>query len=357
MDDLSNIFEEADRYLHTTLGKWRAHLPELWEDAYQEGMIQVWRDVESGVDGGETTKLKILRRAKQRANGFFHRNGEYFYGKPPKSRDGIRRNGESLEKVQVFLEEYLPVHDWVYPTAKHVADCIGLTPNQAEVALRNIKTGNIDHMKYRDDGRKDWDYYSEMSVELLGSAGDDPSSNRSWTDAPDVQGYAVSFEDELVANHSVIDLIKKLQPNHQKVLYYYLYEGYTPTDIARMNGTIVNANAIGNKTFKSAISQLQMLMDPYHGECTAGHKRTLETSVVKKREDGYYIRMCSVCRTNAGGVKIPAKHKKSGRPTKTVCPKGHQKDQVDSHGRLRCSKCRAEAQRRYTQKRRDEGTS
>lgn len=353
-NDMSNIYEEAERYLKSSLGRWKPHLPQLWEDAYQEGMIQVWRDVEAGV----TPKLKIMRRAAMSAEKFFHRNGEYFFGKPRKSREGISTNSTTREKVQVFLEEYLPVHDWVYPTSTVVANALGIRPENAAQHLKRIREGRTDHMKYREDGRMDWDYYNTVSVELLGSAGDtDKPSNRSWTDDPRLTYLQSEFEEALIADLNVAHLIKDLSPSHKEILYKVFYEGYTPTEIARGRGVENNPNSIGSKTYNAALSQLRMLLDPYEGECSKGHKRSAETSQVKRRVDGFYLRICTVCRKNGGGDKSLIATKPMGRKVKTHCPKGHLKDQIDSHGRYRCSTCRAEAQRRYTAKKRAQDDS
>ncbi len=351
--DMSNIYEEAERYLKSSLARWMPHLPQLWEDAYQEGMIQVWRDVEAGV----SPKLKILRRAAMSAEKFFHRNGEYFFGKPRKSREGISRSSTTREKIEVFLEEYMPVHNWVYPTSAVVANAVGIRPENAAQHLKRIREGRTDHMKYRENGRMDWDYYSTVSVEVMNTGEGESFSNRHWTDNARLSSVHTQFEDELVSNLNVVELLKTLNPPHRDILYKVFYEGYTPTDVARSQGTQNNPNSIGGKTYNAALSQLRMLINPYEGECSQGHKRSAETSEVKKRVDGFYVRICTVCRKNGGGDKSLLAKKPMGRKVKTHCPQGHLKDQVDSHGRYRCSTCRAEAQRRYTAKKRAQDDS
>lgn len=351
MEDLSNIYTEAEAYLKRALRKYNNHLPELIEDAIQEGIIQVWRDMEAGV----TPKLKILRRAGLAANKFINRNGEYFFGKPRTSREGITANGTTTQKIKIFLDEYLPVHNWVYPSAIEVAKATGVSRTSVTAILKNIREGRIDHMVYRtaNDGsnRKDWDYYNTVSVNSLKNS---DSTTDDWTDNPQVTKYSASWEDNLLSDINLIEVIKKLHPDHQRVLYMYLYEGYTPTEIARESGTVAHPNSVGRKYFQAALGQVHMLIDPYYGECTKGHKRTPETSVVKKRTDGYYFRTCLVCCKNGGGDKSRRARKKMGRPISPICPQGHTKDKIDSHGNLRCSKCRAEAQKRYTERKKRE---
>lgn len=353
-DDMSNIYGEAERFLKSTLGRWRSQLPELWEDAYQEGMIQVWRDVEAGV----SPKLKILRRATMASERFLHRNGENFFGRQRKSREGISRNSGTREKVEIFLEEYMPVHGWVYPASKVVAEAIGITRENASQHLKNIREGRGDHMVYRADGRMDWNYYKTHSIEtLMTSTSSSGTSNRHWSDSSEVERFQFSWEADLIADVDVLEMLKKLTPAHQEILYLHLFEGYTATEVARLNGVEKNPNSIGGKTLRAALNQIRMLIAPYEGECSVGHKRSPETSVVKKRVDGFYIRICTVCRKNGGGDKSLVAKKPMGRKIKTHCPKGHLKDQVDSHGRFRCSQCRAEAQRRYTAKKRAQDDS
>lgn len=354
MDDLSNIYEEADRYLHIALAKWKTHLPELWEDAYQEGMIQVWRDLEAGVDGGETTKLKILRRASMVANKFFHRNGEYFFGKPKKSRDALTSHQGTLEKVKVYLAEVMPLRNHVYPTGREVADALGINIGSAGKALKRIREGNVDHMVYREDGRMDWDYYSTMSIESLhgeSSQGDDV--NRSWTDNPKVSHLQTAFEDDAISHVWLVELLNKLSDRHRQVLYLTLFEGYTCGDIGRFFHKDEYASVKGDRMVKSAYNQVRVLIAPYEGACAAGHERTPETCHVTQRADGVYVRVCQTCRSENGTKTVEAiraKKHTTGRKEKLYCPKNHRKDKRDSQGRLRCSKCRAAAQKAYVAK-------
>lgn len=351
-EDMSNIFPECEKYLRAALSRWRKHLPELYEDAFQEGMIQCWRDVEAGV----TPKLKILRRASMAGNKFMHRNGEYFFGKPRKSRDGIRTNQKSVEKVQVYLQEVMPVRNNVYPNAREVSDALGIAYSSAQNIMRNIKSGKIDHMVYREDGRMDWNHYKTFSVEEMGPGTEhhgDQASNRHWTD--DVR-FAESFEDALVSDMDMASILSQLSERHRTVLYMYFYQGYSVVSIGEHFGHTTNVSTKGHRHVNNAISQARMLLDPYHGSCEKGHERTPETSYVKQRAGGVWARVCKICREESGTTTAEvrkAKPFKTGRKEREYCPKNHKKDIRDSKGALRCSQCRAAAQKAYTARRRE----
>lgn len=336
-----SIYEEARKYLTTVLAKWRQHLPELYDDAFQEGMIQVWRDVESDVQ----PKLKLLRRAAICAEKFIHRNGEYSFGKPRKSRDGIRRHAATLEKVQVYLEEYLPVHNWVYPTISECSQALGITSSQAGNALKKIREGRIDHMVYREDGRKDWDYYKTISVELLNQDGDDgPSGNRSWTDNPILAGVQEVWEDDVIAEQDFLALLNKLAPEYREVLYLHCAHQYNRGDIGRHIGTYSDAvvSQAGTKRLNSAINQARMALGVYQGQCRAKHKRSPETSEILTRSGGSYYYKCRIC-TREFVPPPPAKvASKVGDP----CGNGHTKDKT-VNGYARCSACLRERQAEY----------
>lgn len=357
MDDLSNIYEEARKYLRTALAGYGRMLPDLYEDAFQEGMIQVWRDVEAG----EPVKLKILRRASLSASKFFQRNGEYYFGKPKKSREGIRQNSSTLEKMQVYLDEVLPVNGNVYPTPAQAAQDLGISQGSAGKAIKAIREGRVDHMVYRSDGRKDWDHYSTMSIQKLDSSSEE-GGTRSWTDNPKLAGHATSFENEIVESMDLDLLLSKLAEGPREVLSLYLYDGYDSGDLGRHRGYTTNVSQKGNRLLVAAISQAGMLLNPYEGECSSGHERSEESTLVKQRKaDGIYTRVCLVCKSAAAKSTLEKRKKNgtynTGRPVKTHCPQGHLKEATDSRGSLRCRECRRVAQLRYTQRKRDEGTS
>lgn len=291
-DDLSNIFNEAEKYLKTSLKRYQNHLPELMDDAIQEGMIQVWRDVEQG----GRDKIHILRRAKMKSETFFKRQGEFFFGKAPASRDGLRPNNSAINKVQVFLEEYLPVHNNVWPTGAEVSRAIGLTQNSAVRALKAIREGRVDHMKYYENGRKDWDYYSTISVELLNTNTGNESNEVNWTNNPKLKELRTEFEDDLLGDMNLIDLLNKLPDRSREALYLYLYVGYIPKDLGEHFGfTAGHVSSQGGRVLDTALKQVRVLLNPYEGECASGHQRSAETTDVIRRKDGAYYRACIVC--------------------------------------------------------------
>lgn len=343
-EDMSNIFTECEAYLRTALARWRKQLPELYEDAFQEGMIQCWRDVEAGV----SPKLKVLRRASMSANKFCHRNGEYYFGKPRKSRDGLRSNQKTVDKVQVYLEETKGIRDGVWPQPKEVADALGIARSSAQKILKDIKEGRIDHMVYQEDGRYDWNHYSQVSVEVLSVNASDGGEVRHWSD--DKRIPSETFEDELVGNLDMELLLNKLSDRHKTVLYMYFYEGYSVIDIGRHFGFTTNISTKGDRQLKNAISQARMILAPYSGECGAGHPRTADNTHVKQRVDGVWYRVCTTCKKGAmekAHETVKREGIKTGRKEKLICPKGHTKDRRDSRGSLRCSQCRKDAQKRY----------
>ncbi len=345
-DDLGNIFDECERYLRISLARWHRQLPDMYEDAFQEGMIQCWRDVEAG----ETIKLKILRRASMSANKFFHRNGEYFFGKTKKSREGLRTNSKSVEKVKAYLEETRGLREGVWPQPKTVAEALGLNTHSVQRILKDIKEGRVDHMVYREDGRMDWNFYKTMSVETLNfSSSEGTSSNHHWTD--DFR-FSDSWEDDTVSNMDMDSLMMKLNEKHRMILYMRFYIGYSAGYIGEFMGHTQYLSVHGNRHIKNAINQARIVLSPYEGECAAGHVRTADNTHARTRGSGIWYRVCVTCKREAG-LKTSAKQKaegfKTGRKEQEYCYKGHFKDKRDSRGTLRCSECRKEAQKKYQQ--------
>jgi len=344
------IHNEVVSYLTVSLAKWRKHLPEMYNDAFQEGLIQAWRDVQAGV----TPKLKVLRRAKMSAEKYLHRNGEYSFGKPKKSRDGLRTNQATVEKVKAYLEETKGLREGVWPTPKTVSDALGINHSSAQKILKDIREGRVDHMVYRPDGRMDWNHYSTMSLELMtySEAGVE-SSNRHWSDNPKLE-LRESFEDLFVEDQHFKEVLSQLTEQHRTVLYMYFAEGYSPTDIGRHYGNTDHPSAHGNMMIQRAVNQAHIVVDPYHGTCTKNHERTPENTVVARREGGYWYRSCSTCKSAAAqGVnerKKTGHARKGGRKPTTHCPKGHLKEKVGLDGALRCKVCRRENQRRYVER-------
>lgn len=353
MEDLSNVFEECEKYLRTALSRWRKQLPELYEDAFQEGMIQCWRDVEAGI----TPKLKILRRASMHANGFMHRNGEYYFGKPKKSRDGLRTNAAAVEKVKVYLNETRGIRNGIWPGPMEVSKALGINHSSTQKILTDIREGRIDHMVYREDGRMDWDFYKTMSVEVLNTTSDTDKELRHWTD--DVR-FAETFEDIIVSDMDMERILKQLTEKHRTVLYMYFYQGYTPVAIGEHFGHRTNVSTKGHRHVRNAIHQASILVHPYQGKCERNHARTEINTLIKCRRDGNWFRMCQTCKTEDGHktvVKQRTTGFRTGRKERPYCPKGHKKDVRDSRGALRCRQCRAEAQKAYTARKRAERES
>lgn len=351
MDDLSNIFEEADKYLFRALFRWKDLHPELWDDARQEGMIQVWRDIEAG----ETVKLKILRRASLVANKYIHRNGEYSFGKPKKSRDGLKSKKSTYEKVQAYLDEVVPILGH-WPTAKQVSDATGLGYSNTLRVFRDIREGRVDHMVYNASGRKDWDYYKTVSTESLATSTEDPFTS-TWTNSKQVLRYAETFEEDLVANLSFIDILNELNDHHREVLFLHYQQGYTPSAIAQHFN--LGSSARGSRHIAAATHQASLIVNPYEGSCSSKHKRSADNTTVVKRTDGSLFRICQDCQVNKG---VGAKKKSVTVDSKgKECAKGHGPiDYVDTKGWLRCLTCKREqALRSYNkqkQKRKNEGS-
>lgn len=289
-------FTEVEKYLTVSLSRYQIMLPELWDDALQEGMIQAWRDVQDGVG----PKLKVLRRAKLCARRYFNKQGQQSFGKPKTSRDGLRRDSTTINKVMTYLDEFTPVHDRM-PTGKEVSQALGISHSSATLALKNIREGRIDHMKYHDceDGsrRKDFDFYSTVSLDSLNGPLSEPeSNNKTWEDNADLPFFGDQFESDTIAHIDLINVIKQLAPHHQKTLYLYLFEQYNTGDIGRELGHKKNPSQFGTKAVKNAVNQAMIVMDPYAGKCTAGHKRTEDNTTINQGQDGIFRRYCSSCR-------------------------------------------------------------
>lgn len=336
-----SIYEEVRRYLLVAMSKYHELTPHLWEDGLQEGMVQAWRDVEAGVE----PKLKLLRRSAMASRRYFQRGGETSFGKPAISRTGITSLGSSIEKVQAFLDEFVPVHDR-QPLAREVAEALGISRSGASTALKRIREGRYDHMKYvqmnNGSNRKDYTYYSTVNIEDFTE--DKPHKEGQSEDKLNILGrYAESSpEDSVISNQYLMDIFKQLEPHHAEVLYLRFFQSYTTAEIAEHFGRTGNSSGKGVKLLNTALSQFKMLMTPYEGSCTKGHERTPETSYVSKMATGAFRRVCKVC--TEGATK---------EPKSLICPNGHTKDTRRSDGYMICSTCKREQQKEYRERKND----
>jgi hypothetical protein len=146
-------------------------------------------------------------------------------------------------------------------------------------------------MVYYKNGRKDWDYYSTVSVELLKN-----EANDSWTDNPKLDRLRTSWEDGLAGHLDFIDLLNKLNDRNREILYLTMFEGYKPKDIGVYYGfTRGSISSQGARLIDTAVGQAAILINPYEGECKSGHERTPTSVKVVHRKDGVYVRSCLIC--------------------------------------------------------------
>ncbi len=358
-DDLSNIYEEARKYLWSVAQRTgSSNLPsDLREEAVHEGLIRVWRDL----DAGETIKLKILRRAAMRVTYHINNMGETPLGKPKLSGVGATAaHNPILEKIQVFLEEWMPVHDNIWPTSVEIANGVGISRHSALQYLRRIKSGDLNQGKYyiRPDGSriKDKSHYIPVSVESL--LPNDPSGSSTWTDSEQVSKYQETWESSFLDQAEMLAALKELKPIYREVLYRYFYVGDTFTEIGKEKG-FKHPSGQASSLWRKALNQLQTLIAPYHGHCDKGHKRTEETTHIFTRTDGTVVRLCKPCnniqkandKRRTGNTKKVVKHSKP-----KVCEEHGPMTLVDSRGCLRCHECRKAAQRKYASKKRNDST-
>lgn len=348
--------DEITSYLTVSLSGFRQMHPEMWEDALQEGYIQAWRDVAAGED----IKLKILRKAKLVSQKYFQRAGTNSFGKPHKSREGISWNSTTRDKIQVYLDEVMPVLGR-YPTPLEASKALGLPRRTTQQHLLKIRAGEGDHMKYTEEhgrARTDFNHYRDSYLENFRVKGEESSEASPWENHPSLK---LEQDDDFSAGSaSQLDLIKtlsKLGDKPKEVLTLHLFYGYNTGDIARHLGT---SSQLGAKALQRALVQLEIVTDPYQGKCGAGHTRTVENIRVSRRDtDGSFTRVCMSCRSQGGGIKAPKKtNAKIGRPPVADCPKGHgKKEYRDTRGSLRCRVCKNDAQRESARRKKNDSSS
>lgn len=346
---------EITSYLTVSLSGFRQMHPEMWEDALQEGYIQAWRDVAAG----EEIKLKILRKAKLVSQKYFQRAGTNSFGKPHKSREGISWNSTTRDKIQVYLDEVMPVLGR-YPTPLEAAEALGLPRRVTQQHLLKIRSGQGDHMKYGEEyghTRTDFNHYREAYLETFRVQGEEGNESP-WENHPSLKlDHGNGFSGDADSKLDLQTMLSKLGDKQKEVLTLHLFYGYNTGDIARHFGV---ASQHGAKAIQRALVQLEIATDPYQGECAAGHKRTPDSIRVNRRStDGSLTRVCMTCRSLTGGPKV-AKNPGSriGRPPVVDCPKGHgKKDYKDTRGSLRCRTCKNDTQRESAQRKRKDDRS
>ncbi len=360
-DDLSNIYEEAHKYLWTIAERTGSrNIPsDLREEAVQEGMIRVWRDL----DNNETIKLKILRRAGLRVRYHINNFGETPLGKPRLSRSGVAPQewGASLEKIQIFLNEYLPVHNNVYPTVNTVVDATGISKNTVSSILRKVKSGETNQGVYytRADGSrvKDRAHYLAVSIEgLFGNTPNGANQNDSteWTNSNQLDKLHVSWESEYLDRNEMLEGLKKLKPQYRELIYRHFYLGDSFVQLGKELG-FTHPSAQASAMIRKGLNQLRNILFPFTGGCNSGHPRTESSTYIYTRSDGAIIRQCIPCHKKNKGADGRYKEHKTLKPVQKSrvkdCAEHGPKKWTDSRGALRCHECKKAAQRRYAAKR------
>lgn len=210
------------------------------EDAIQEGMINAWKDLESG----NYDYWHIVRRAQIRIKAVLLDPSHHMTGHIRTSREGIEKDQgrKTREKIRQFVDEYMELHD-KKPSGVTIAKGTGITASVVHAHLRRMADG-IDHnMALIKEGTNETDYaaYHVNSLD----------------DMPVEREATPSFEDELVSNMAFQEMIASLSDFEKALLELHFKHDKNFQDIGDTLGYTKNGRIKARKHVLKAIEKVR----------------------------------------------------------------------------------------------------
>lgn len=322
--------EHVRKYLTTCLVKYRGHSE--YEDAFQEGMIRAWKDIEDG----NTEFLHVARRARVWAFNFIQDSAtgrRRATGAHKLTNDGRRSSqGEaSREKISSFVEQYFELHD-KRPSNVEISQATGLSTSVVSYQLKQLRDGKgINHAIYAD-------HYGEQRIDYKAyTIGHITDENRDYLSSL----QKVTWEEEFIDELDFYRTLEMVDPVHREVLYWHHVEGYNAKEVARLLGTAGNSTT-GIRRIRAAHDAVKAALypDEYGEVCRNGHLRTRDNTVTSIRTDKQIAKTCLDCKKDkrkrqAGRRKLKANEI---RAQKTHCKNDHEIRGFKS-GRRYCKLC------------------
>jgi len=303
--------EKIRRYLITSLASYRGHSE--YDDAFQEGMIRAWRDIEDGNDDFR----HVAHRAKLWAVAFISESGQgrrRSTGAPPMSRDGRRdaQGDKTREKIKQCIAEYESVHG-EEPTNKYIVQSTGISSSVVSIQRKKMREGKgVNHAIYNGRDRIDHNAYTIGPITL--------------ENENDIYGsVTTSFESDLIADMSFKGLLEDLPSEERQVLYWHYVLGLNAKEIAAMLG-LAGGSSSGMRKIRAAHHAVKVHLFPeeYQEQCVNGHKRTPENTKVFTNVNGTSSKRCMICQEATRKRQAARRKPRKPREVKTHCKRDHE---------------------------------
>lgn len=196
----------------------------LWEDAYQEGLIRAWKDIE---EGGREFAHIINRADAWARNVMFDRNTKQT-GEPRRSTFGGRKKkgDETRVKISEYMTEFHASRGRL-PSKTEIATELGLHVSSIAPHLTVMQQGNTATFMKGETTRVDLNAYGFYPLE--------------WQN-PNVEGDLYSneviaritqpsFEDEWLAHEHFFEIISVLDKEDYDLMILRFYYDWTTTEI------------------------------------------------------------------------------------------------------------------------------
>lgn len=324
------------------------------DDLFQEGLIHAWKVVESG---DYNNFHHVVNKAKSAIRKRVSEKSIRAFGAPPLSQEAYTRESPNREKVFRYIEEYLDLHrEW--PTSVQISKSTGVYQVGCSRYLKNFREGRYSHATYtvraNGDRRISEDYFkSNTPLDGLENL--------------DKQSFVrvESFEEELIAQDSAIQLLKAVPAPHDKVLYLRYIEGWTQAEIGEhFSPKSKDPQQVGFNRVTRAIEWLKWVHFPHLVEnnfCKNGHEYTQGNTEIRTDRNGTTAKLCIRCKEDRkANLKKYAKknlekiaEKKRLSPT---CPKGHDDWAYKKKSGARyCRTCNTERSKAYRDSKKNSG--
>lgn len=190
-----------------------------WEDAYQEGVIRMWKDIEAG----NTVFKHVINRADMWARNVMFQNAPQT-GEPRRSHTGrsSAQGVKSREKIKLFLDEYMQFHDKM-PTNKVISQSTGVHPDNMTEHLRKLREGGGKATFTDDVGRINRAAYSWAPLEIDGELRTEATRHL----------ITPGFEDSVVSEEGFWYLIADLPQEDRDIIVKRYYLDWSTADIGR----------------------------------------------------------------------------------------------------------------------------
>lgn len=191
------------------------------DDALQEALIRAWKDVEDG----SYDYNHIVNRAVNWARKYLFpgANAQKATGSTRSTAQGFVRNTATREKIKMYREEYIQIHDKI-PSQRQISAALGISQTQVSYYMKDTRV-NVKVIKSKDGSRIDHGAY--RLTPLVDARDESDGEYNSRTSVP-------SFEASVMNELAFQELISPYDIETQRALTLHFKWDWTFMDIGKL---------------------------------------------------------------------------------------------------------------------------